>query len=103
MNGPGQKFVDDFDSDALDPLRSVFLKGGRILYAHTVLQGMASMGYVSEWAQNSFADTFAKNDFFAKFGHAFQPVGEDRLREGLSLDQGPEEVLANARKSVATE
>ena len=103
MNGPGQKFVDDFDSDALDPLRSVFLKGGRILYAHTVLQGMAGMGYLSEWAENSFADVFAKNDFFAEFGHAFQPFGEDRLREGLSVNQGPEEVLDNARKAVAAE
>ena len=103
MNGPGQKFVDDFDSDALDPLRSVFLKGGRILYAHTVLQGMAGMGYLSEWAENSFADVFAKNDFYAEFGHAFRPFGEDRLREGLSADQGPEEVLDNARKAVAAE
>ena len=103
MNGPGQKFVDDFDSDALDPLRSVFLKGGRILYAHTVLQGMASMGYLSEWAKNSFADVFAKNDFYAEFGHTFQPFGEDRLREGLSVNQGPEEVLDNARKAIAAE
>ena len=103
MNGPGQKFVDDFDSDALDPLRSVFLKGGRILYAHTVLQGMAGMGYLSEWAENSFADVFAENDFFAELGHAFQPFGEDRLREGLSDHQGPKEVLDNARKAIATE
>jgi len=103
MNGPGQKFVDDFDSDALDPLRSVFLKGGRILYAHTVLQSMQGMGYLSGWAQDSFADVFAKNDFYSEFGHVFQPFGEERLRNGLSVNQDPEEILANARKAVAVE
>ena len=74
-----------------------FLKGAHVLYAHTVLQGMAGMGYLGEWAENSFADVFAKNDFFNAFGESFSPRGEDRLRDGLSPNQGPEEVLALAR------
>ena len=101
MNSPGQKFVDNFDSDALAPLRSAFLKGAHVLYAHTVLQGMAGMGYLSDWSENSFADVFAKNDFFNAFGKSFSPRGEDRLRDGLSPDQGPEEVLALARSVLA--
>ena len=101
MNSPGQKFVDDFDSDALYPLRPAFLKGAHILYAHTVLQGMAGMGYLSEWAANSFTDVFAKNDFFNAFGETFSPRGEDRLRDGLSPERGPEEILELARSAVA--
>ena len=101
MNSPGQKFVDDFDSDALYPLRPAFLKGAHILYAHTVLQGMTGMGYLSDWAQNSFADVFAKNDFFNAFGEAFSPRGEDRLRDGLSPERGPDEILELARSAVA--
>ncbi|MFP6899565.1 MAG: hypothetical protein VCA36_01395 [Opitutales bacterium] len=97
MNSPGQRFVDDFNSDALDPLRPAFLKGAHILYAHTVLQGMTGMGYLSDWAENSFSDVFAKNDFFNAFGETFSPRGEDRLRESLSSDHEPDEVLTLAQ------
>ena len=101
MNSPGQKFVDDFDSDELYPLRPAFLRGAHILYSHTVLQGMAGMGYLSDWATNSFADVFAKNDFYNAFGEAFSPRGENRLRDGLSSQRGPDEILELARSAVA--
>ena len=101
MNSPGQKFVDDFDADERYPLRPAFLKGAHILYAHTVLQGMAGMGYLSDWAANSFADVFAKNDFFNAFGEAFSPRGEDRFRDGLSSERGPDEILSLAQAAVA--
>ena len=36
MSDPGQKFVDDFDSAELNPLRQSFLRGGWILHAHSI-------------------------------------------------------------------
>lgn len=50
MNSFGQKFVDAFESEELKPYVPVFLKGAHILYAHTVLQQKAGMGYLSPWA-----------------------------------------------------
>lgn len=101
MNGHGQKFVDDFDSAELDPLRPVFRQGGRILYAHTVLQGAAGLGYLSDWAGSTFADPAAKNDFFSELGGLLEPKAEERFRDALAADQAPAEILAHARQALA--
>ncbi len=101
MNSPGQKFVDDFDSPALEPFRPVFRKGGRILYAHTVLQGMADMGYLSDWAENSFDDVFAKNDFFSELGDILEPQVEEQFRDSSASAQDPVEILSLARSILA--
>ena len=45
--------------------------------------------------------TRALNDFFNAFGEAFSPRGEDRLRDGLSSERGPDEILALAQSAVA--
>jgi len=101
MNSSGQKFVDDFDSPALEPFRPVFRKGGRILYAHTVLQGMADMGYLSDWAENSFDDVFAKNDFFSELGDILEPQVEEQFRDSSASVQDPVEILSLARSILA--
>ena len=44
MNSPGQKFVDDFNSQELAPLLPVFLKSAYIVYAHSVLQQQLRLG-----------------------------------------------------------
>ncbi len=41
MNSPGQKFVDDFDSPALAPLRETFADGARFVRDHTIKQQVA--------------------------------------------------------------
>jgi len=76
MNSPGQKFVDDCESEELKPLWPVFLKGARIVYAHSVLQKHSGKGYLSEWAHKKFADVFEKNAFYERFGREYQP-GDD--------------------------
>ena len=63
MNSPGQKFVDDFDSDELKPMHPYFLEGSRILHAHSTLQRLAGMGYLSPWSDDQFASVAAKNEF----------------------------------------
>lgn len=81
MNSPGLKFVDDFKSDELAPLSQIFLKGGHIVYGHSVLQKQLGLGYVGEWAQQNFSKTADKNGFYEKVGKYSDPAREDLLSE----------------------
>ena len=85
MNGPGQKFVDDFGSVELSPLVPVFLKGAYIVYAHSVLERYCGLGYLSDWAKCNFTDAAAKNEFFETVGQKLEPTKEDVLA-GFNLD-----------------
>jgi hypothetical protein len=96
MNSPGQKFVDDFESEELKPLLPVFLKGAHIVYAHSVLQRQCGLGYTSAWAVKSFEGVAAKNRFFERLGRSLQPKHEDNLT-GLSDTASPEEILDKIR------
>jgi hypothetical protein len=73
MNSFGQKFRDAFETEELKPYVPVFLKGAHILYAHTVLQQAAGIGYVSAWAGQHFANVSAKNNFYEAFGKTLEP------------------------------
>jgi len=79
MNSPGQKFVDDFDTDELRPLVPIFLKGAHIVYAHSVLQQKCGLGYTSEWAKKNFKSVAEKNEFFRELGSLLKPEQEDKL------------------------
>ncbi len=92
MNSPGQKFVDDFGSEALRPWGEVFAKGAYIMYAHSVLQRQAGLGYVSAWAGERFADRAAKNAFYEEVGRRLEPGREEALA-GLDSGATKEEVL----------
>ena len=92
MNSPGQKFVDNFDSQQLSPLVPVFLKGAYIVYAHSVLQQRAGLGYTSDWAKENFETVTAKNEFFRKLGQLLQPWREELL-DGLPEDVSPKKIL----------
>ena len=95
MNSPGQKFVDDFDSRELAPLVPVFLKGAHIVYAHSVLQQKAGLGYTSEWAKRNFKNAARKNEFFEKLGSLLEPKNEDKLKdlnENITAEQILEKV-----------
>ena len=76
MNSPGQKFVDDFESDELAPLLPVFLKGAHIVTAHTALERAGRLGYASGWARRSFPDRKTRSEFYESVGRALQPSGE---------------------------
>jgi hypothetical protein len=69
MNAPGQKLVDDFDCGALKKHNDTFVEGAAISFAHTLLTPM-QMGYLSNWAEENFADKATKNAFFAALGNA---------------------------------
>ena len=55
MNSPGQKLVDSFETEELSAVHPVFLRGARILHAHSTLQKFAEMGYLSSWAEAHFS------------------------------------------------
>jgi len=96
MNSPGQPFVDDLDSPELAPLAPVFLKTAHIIYAHSVLQRKANLGYTSEWAQKHFPRRGDRNEFFCEVGSHLDPTQEyllDELHAGLT----PKAVLDKAR------
>jgi hypothetical protein len=100
MNSPGQRFVDDFGSPELSPFHPIFLRGSRILHAHSTLQKYGGMGYLSDWAQNQFPQVVAKNEFYAEFGDIFSPRGDERLAGSLHSELGAGEVLTLARESM---
>jgi len=92
MNSPGQKFVDDFNSQELLPLVPVFLKGAHIVYAHSVLQRRCGLGYTSDWAKKNFESVAEKNEFFRELGSLLEPVRED-IFDGLSEENTAQEIL----------
>ena len=101
MNSPGQKFVDDFDSDELKPMHPYFLEGSRILHAHSTLQRLAGMGYLSPWADDQFSSVSAKNEFYARFGEIFSPRGDEALQNDLSNTLGSGEVISLAERVMS--
>jgi hypothetical protein len=92
MNSPGQKFVDDFNSQELSPLSAVFLKGAYIVYGHSVLQQRAGLGYTSNWARKNFKGPAEKNEFFRKLGSLLHPQREDNLSD-FSEDASAQQIL----------
>jgi len=92
MNSPGQKFVDDFDTAELAPLLPIFLKGAHIVYAHSVLQRQAGLGYCSAWADKHLETAERKNAFFEEVGTILKPQQEEHL-SGLNDSLSPDDAL----------
>jgi len=95
MNSPGQRFVDDFESEELKPVARQFLDGALIVYAHSVLAQQCGLGYVGRWADESFDSIESKNEFFRELGSRLDPRHEDKLR-GLGCAATPAEILEAA-------
>ncbi len=92
MNSPGQRFVDQFETAELSPFVPAFLKGARIVYAHSVLQRLGKKGYCSTWAGKQFGSITEKNQFFEEAGKRLSPSIEIRLADGLKQTK-PEKIL----------
>jgi len=92
MNSPQQKFVDDFGTKELTPLRDIFLQGAHIVYAHSVLQRQGDLGYCSNWAQENFSNTAKKNAFFEELGQLHKADRENVWRE-WGKDMEPAQIL----------
>lgn len=96
LNAYGQPFVDNFDVPEMAPLFDTFQQGAFILHAHTVLQSVGGMGYLSPWAKQHFPAAAERNAYFARFGEEVlypdvvasaqvdDTLGPDRVLEILS-------------------
>ncbi len=102
MNSPGQKFVDDFDTEELSPLLPIFLKGAHIVYAHSVLQQKCGLGYTSDWAKNNFKSVLEKNEFYRELGSLMQPQLEDKLC-GITAEMTPRQILDKVKGWIESE
>lgn len=80
-NKPGQRKVDDFDSDALKPLLADFTRGANVLFGHTTLLRYADYSYSDQRAKDEFPCRKARNDFFASVGAL--PVPPAKVRQAL--------------------
>ena len=98
MNSPGQKFVDDFETEELSLLLPIFLKGAHIVYAHSVLQQKCGLGYTSRWAKENFKDVAEKNEFYRELGSLMQPQLEDKLGS-IKGDMTPLQILNMLRRA----
>lgn len=96
MNRTGQKFVDDFGSQELSPFLPVFLKGAYIVYAHSVLERTAGLGYTSNWAEDNFESAADKNEFFHDLGRLLEVQREDVLKD-LDKNIRPRQILNKLR------
>jgi len=98
MNKDGNKFVDDFDSDALRPHAAEFLRGAHIAWGHTLLRMAARVGYVGQWAEDHFgARVREKNEFFRRIGAAPYP-SEEVMQRCSAL--GPEAVPQQLQEAI---
>lgn len=93
MNAHGQKFVDAFETAELKPLVPVFMRGARILYAHTALQRAGRFGYLGDWADTHLPDRAKRNAFFDTLGSKLSPALEARLM-GITAATTPAAVLS---------
>ena len=97
MNSPGQKFVDDFETEELAPLLPVFRTGAHIVYAHAVMQRQCGLGYTSAWANEHFETAEKKNAFFEEVGVELSPQQEDDLGQ-LNAGASPADVLKTIQR-----
>ncbi len=93
MNSPGLKFVDDFSVVELALLLPVFQKGAYIVYAHSVLQSCAGLGYLSDWAASAFDGVEKKNEFYEEFGRRFNP-GQKSVLDDVTGEMVASDILA---------
>ena len=74
MNKAGQRDLDDFDVEPLQPYRDDLIQAADIVYGHTVLQRALGLGYVSDWAQAHLPDRRGRNAYYAQVGRTVAGV-----------------------------
>ncbi|NOZ71802.1 MAG: hypothetical protein GXP38_07790 [Chloroflexi bacterium] len=103
MNSFGQKFVDDFATPELAPVRQAFLDGAYFIYGHTMLGRALNLGFQSEWAAAHLPVRRDRNIFYTKAGRLIPPGYKSlaALQDEISLSSTPEEILAVLNKGIS--
>ena len=95
MNALGQRFVDEFDSPALEPLREAFTDGAWFVQGHTIMQRVTGLGWLSDWAAHHFQGRTERISFYTRLGRSIPPGPAGRLHlTELRSDPDPARVLA---------
>jgi len=97
MNKPGQPLVDDFESEELSGLAPIFLGSAHAVYAHSVLERAAGLGYTSEWAEGRFPRRADRKAFFREVGRRLE-AGREEVLAGLDAGATPKAVLERLRQ-----
>ncbi|MBN2047111.1 MAG: hypothetical protein JW750_04640 [Anaerolineaceae bacterium] len=94
MNAFGLKLVDDFDAEALAPVRDVFMDGAYFIYGHTVMKRHTGFGYQSEWAAKNLSERSEKNAFFTRLGKMLEPSTDNIQKlKSIHAEMTPDMVL----------
>jgi len=72
LNAPGQKFVDDFDAEALAPVVDSFLFGADVLVGHTASVLAGDGGYLDKAVVSRFRTAAERNAHFAQYGRSWR-------------------------------
>ncbi len=95
MNSYGQKLVDDFDAQAMRPLRQDFLDGAYFIYGHTAMQRALGMGFQSAWAKDQLAARRERNRFYTRIGRVLPPGAPGaRMLAHVTPNDTPQEILS---------
>ena len=92
INAYGQKLVDDFSEPALAKYLEEFRKGAALLSGHTIMTAYGA-GYLSDWAEKSFATRKEKNAFYTRLGDLSCAACVKRLEGKDVLNMTPGEVM----------
>jgi hypothetical protein len=102
MNAPGQKFVDDFNTPELSPVRQALIDGAYFIYGHTVMQRVLSMGFQSEWAKAFLPVRRQRNAFNSAIGKLAPPGAATRtILRNIPRGYSPNDVLAVLSKTFS--
>jgi hypothetical protein len=98
MNSYGQKWVDDFETPELAPVREAFLDGAYFIYGHTIAQRTLGLGYQSDWAKTHLPDRRQRNEFYRCLGRQVEPGAAGlAMLKGLRADLSPADILARVK------
>ena len=92
MNSYGQKLVDDFDAEALQPVRQDFIDGAYFIYGHTAMQRSLGMGFQSAWAKDQLPARGERNRFYTRIGRSLPPGAP--LLEKITPEHSPQDILS---------
>ncbi|MCC6797240.1 MAG: PHP domain-containing protein [Candidatus Hydrogenedentes bacterium] len=94
INAYGQRFVDDFNADAMRPLVGPAYDAAMIFHAHTMLESTQGMGYASEWAKARFGTAGEKNEFYKTFGEHVTAASRAAIHT-IGPEMSPSHVMAS--------
>ena len=94
MNSHGQKLIDDFDAELLEPVKQDFIDGAYFVYGHTAMELLLEMGFNSEWAKQMLPLRSDRNNFYIEVGRSLPPGDAGVAKAStVSPEHNPSDIL----------